>query len=176
MRVASLLRFFASSAEDVAETSRQRRSPLHARVRKLARWAAERRDAGAGLQARTRAQEQLPGFNADAPPAHLSDYINGSVLSDVLLEDQAKADDGAAGGGGRRGALPGHLSDVPPRHDAWRRHLVSFAEYAEAGKHPWPHPDPAPVARARATTTLLAGLMTLAIARWAKGVFSGRNG
>ena len=44
------------------------------------------------LQARSRAQEQLPGFNADAPPAHLPDYINGSVLSDVLLEDQAKAD------------------------------------------------------------------------------------
>lgn len=40
------------------------------------------------LQARSRTNEALPGFNADAPPTIMPEYISGSHMAEVLQESE----------------------------------------------------------------------------------------
>ena len=58
------------------------------------------------LQARARMNEALPGFNADAPPSILPDYISGSLMSDVLLDSENE---------------PKTIDDPPSIYDEYKR-------------------------------------------------------
>ena len=66
----------------------------------------EELEARFALQARARTNEVLPGFNADAPPSVLPDYISGSFLSDVLLESENE---------------PRTIDDPPSIYDEYKR-------------------------------------------------------